>query len=375
MTRPDFPFETLLGRDRVTVYERGIGDYLTGKTIMITGAGGTVGAELARQTKRYDPARLLLLERSEAALFNVHRELTRSDREAGFILPLLADINDYHRMRLLFEEHKPNVVFHAAAHKHVAMLESHPAEAIRNNVLAARTVGELAGQFGAEVFVLISSDKAINPTSIMGASKRLAELAIQDLDKQFSKTRYLAVRFGNVIGSSGSVVAIFQEQIRQRRPVTVTDKRMQRYFMTDSEAARLVLQAGTLGGGGEIFMLEMGAPVNIYELACEMIRSHGLIPEVDIEIQITGVRQGEKLFEELGAAGDLHDRTRHPGILMSKIEQCPAEKITEALERMADMVYDNSTSSEIRLAIDSLLPDSRLQSAASMPITNDLQPA
>ncbi len=328
---------------------------------MITGAGGSIGAELARHAQRYAPAQLLLVERSEAALFNLHRELTQDKYDSKLFVPLLADINDYHRMRLLFEQYRPHVVLHAAAHKHVPMLEAHPAEAVRNNVLATRIIGEFAGEFGTDAFVLVSTDKAINPSSIMGASKRVAELVIQDLDQNYSQTRYLAVRFGNVIGSSGSVVSIFLDQISQRRPVTITDTRMQRYFMTSFEAAQLVLQAGALGCGGEIFMLEMGSAVNIYELACEMIRHHGLKPGVDIEIEVTGIRPGEKLFEELRASEETHDRTRHPRILVSKIERYSSETINAALESLTDLVYGNTAAGQIRSLLDDLLPEARLQ--------------
>jgi len=372
---PDFSVETFLGRDRVALDQRGLSEYLTGKVIMITGAGGSIGAELARQAQRYAPSQLLLLERSEAALFKVHRELTQDESDASLINPLLADINDHHRMRLLFEEFKPHVVLHAAAHKHVPILESHPAEAVRNNVLATRTIGEFAGEFGADAFVLVSTDKAINPTSIMGASKRVAELVIQDLDAHFAQTRYLAVRFGNVIGSSGSVAEIFQHQIQQRQPLTITDKRMHRYFMSAFEAAQLVLQAGALGCGGEIFMLDMGSPVNIYDLACEMIRYHGLKPDEDIQIQITGIRPGEKLFEDLSTSEETYNHTRHPRILVSKIERYPSEKVAALLDCLTDHVYGNAADAgQIKRILGKFLPESRLKRVVSLR-ARDLQPA
>ncbi len=354
--------EDLLGRDTVKLDESGIGQYVTDGTIMVTGAGGFIGAELARQIQRYHPAKLLLVDRAEPALFTVHRQLTADQRASTVIVPVLADINDDRRMRSVFQEFQPDIVFHAAAHKHVPMSESNPAEAIWNNVLATKTIGEFAGEFGVDVFVLISTDKAVNPTSVMGASKRVAELVAQDLNLRFAQTRYLAVRFGNVIGSTGSVITIFQEQIRKRQPVTVTDKRMQRYFMTVSEAVQLVLQAGSLGRGGEIFTLEMGSPVRIYDLACDMILSQGLKPGEDIEIQITGVRPGEKLFEELRSSGESHDLTRHPKILVSKIQAPAPERVAGALGRLTDLIEQGGeTAIEIRRLLNALLPEARLE--------------
>ena len=269
---------------------------------MVTGAGGSIGSELVRQIAGYDPQTILLVERSEYFLFEIGREI--ADRFPGVsAVPLLADVCDERRMREIFEQYAPDVIFHAAAHKHVPLMEANSIEAVKNNVFGTLTVGRLAGEFAAGFFVLISTDKAVNPTSVMGASKRVAEIAVQGLDQEFD-THFIAVRFGNVLGSAGSVVPIFREQIRKGGPVTVTHREMTRYFMTIPEASQLVLQAGALGQGGEIFVLDMGQPVKILDLAEDMIRLSGLTPYEDIDVVFTGVRNGEKLFEELEMSGE-----------------------------------------------------------------------
>jgi FlaA1/EpsC-like NDP-sugar epimerase len=360
----EIQIEDLLGRDSVQLDEGVIGHFLTGKRIMVTGAGGSIGAELVRQIARYHPARLLLVERAEFSLFSIHREMEgHNGHFPSAVVPLLADINDHQRMRAIFEDYRPQVVLHAAAHKHVPMLEANPTEAIRNNVLATNQIGELAGECGVEAFVLISTDKAVNPISVMGASKRVAELVVQNLNQRFEKTRYLAVRFGNVIGSAGSVIPIFQEQIRKGGPVTVTDKKMERYFMTIPEAAQLVLQAGSMGRGGEIFILRMGLPVRIYDLARDMIIRSGLRPDDDIEIKLTGVRPGEKLFEELESSTERYDQTRHPKILIGKIPAYPREKVSDALERL-DGLVDQGNSLEIRRFLNALIFEAKLETVS-----------
>jgi FlaA1/EpsC-like NDP-sugar epimerase len=330
----DIQIEDLLGREPVALDCEELNQFLGGKTVMVTGAGGSIGSELARQVARFAPACLLLVERAEPALFNIDREI----REAQPRLPmvsLVTDVGDEERMRRVMCEHRPQVILHAAAHKHVPMMESNAAEAVKNNILATYTLGSLAGEYGAEVFVLVSTDKAVRPTSIMGASKRIAELAVQSLDKRCA-TRYVAVRFGNVIGSTGSVIPIFREQIRKGGPVTVTHEQMKRYFMTIPEAAQLVLQAGGIGKGSEIFVLDMGEPVKILDLAVDTITLSGLKPYEDIDIIVTGVRPGEKLFEELAVTEEQLTKTFHPKIYIGNIATYPEEKVTEAISRLGE---------------------------------------
>jgi FlaA1/EpsC-like NDP-sugar epimerase len=349
--------EDLLGREPVYLDEAQIGSFLAGKRVMVTGAGGSIGAELARQVARFQPAKILLVERAEFALFDIDADLRRTRPEAE-IVPLVADVYDEARMRAILATHAPQVIFHAAAHKHVPMMESNPGEAIKNNIIATRLLGELAGEHGVEAFVMISTDKAVRPTSIMGATKRVAELSILDLARKYS-TRYEAVRFGNVIGSAGSVVPIFREQIRRGGPVTVTHPEMRRYFMTIPEAAQLVLQAGAMGEGGEIFILDMGEPVRILDLAEEMITLTGLRPYVDMDIVFTGLRPGEKLFEELELSGEQIAKTRHPKIFIGRLNAYPPEEIDRSLRVLAELARDGDGTA-IRKFLNSLLPEANL---------------
>jgi FlaA1/EpsC-like NDP-sugar epimerase len=261
-------------------------------------------------------------------------------------------------MRAIFSEHRPQVVIHAAAHKHVPLMETNATEAIRNNILATHVVGELAGTYGAEVFVLISTDKAVRPASIMGASKRVAELVVQDLDTRYA-TRFLAVRFGNVLGSAGSVIPIFRTQIRDGGPVTITHPDMVRYFMTIPEASQLVLQASAMGQGGEVFVLDMGEPVRIVDLARDMIVLSGLKPGEDIDIVFTGIRPGEKLYEEMGTEAENIARTRHPKIFIGKIAAYPAEQVKRALERLR-ILGENGNPTSVRDFLQELLPEAQL---------------
>ncbi len=353
----DVQIEDLLGREQVQLDHESMRRFLAGKTVMITGAGGSIGSELVKQAVRFNPASLLLVERAEFALFGLEQELCNSNLQATAI-SLVADVGDEARMHTIFQKYRPQVVLHAAAHKHVPMMEFNPSEAIRNNVLATRSLGELASEFGAETFVLVSTDKAVCPTSVMGASKRVAELLIQDLNRS-SDTNFLAVRFGNVIGSTGSVIPTFREQIRRGGPVTVTDPQMVRYFMTIPEAAQLVLQAGALGDGGEIFILDMGEPVRILDLAKDTITLSGLKPFEDINIVFTGIRPGEKLFEELQTSEERVIRTRHPKIFIGRLAAYPEQKIRHALERLT-ILADNGWERELRKTLNDLLPEARL---------------
>lgn len=353
----DVEIEDLLGRDPVKLDESNLHEFLSGKVVMVTGAGGSIGSELVRQIARFKPEEVLLVERAEFNLFTIERE-ARIDLPELRTRPLLADAGDEARMRELFERHRPAVVFHAAAHKHVPMMEANPIEAVTNNIFATLNVASLAGEFGASHFVLISTDKAVNPTSVMGASKRVAEIVVQNLSRQY-KTRYTSVRFGNVLGSAGSVVPIFREQIRRGEPITVTHPDMTRYFMTIPEASQLVLQAGALGEGGEIFILDMGQPVRIVDLAEEMIRLSGLIPYEDIDIVFTGTRKGEKLFEELEITGENLLKTRHPKIFIGKIAAYSQEQVAEIVERFRRSV-ELRNESEIRSVLSDVLPEASL---------------
>ncbi len=354
----DVQIEDLLGREPVRLEEEEIAAFLRGRAVMVTGAGGSIGSEMARQVARFEPSSLLLVERAEFALFDIDRELRQAWPER-VIVPLVGDVCDEPRMRHLMEAHRPAVVFHAAAHKHVPMMEANPGEAVKNNVLGTWTAGVAAAEAGAEAFVLISTDKAVRPTSVMGASKRVAELVIQDLNGRYA-TRFLAVRFGNVMGSAGSVIPIFREQIKRGGPVTVTHPDMVRYFMTIPEASQLVLQAGAMGEGGEIFILDMGEPVRILDLAKDMISLSGLKPFEDIDIVFTGVRPGEKLFEELETVGEHIAKTRHPKIFIGKLNGYPPGEMEEALHILRDLSV-NGNERAVRTFLDRFLPEARLR--------------
>lgn len=295
--------EDLLGRENIELDVKEIGKYLTGKIVLVTGAGGSIGSEICRQVLRFQPEQILLLGRGENSIYEIHQELKNKCNEEQ-LLPLIVNITDRDKLENVFQEFHPQVVFHAAAHKHVPLMEHQPEEAIYNNVFGSYNVGDLAGRYHCERLVLISTDKAVNPTSVMGATKRVTEMVMQALNLRYPETKYVAVRFGNVLGSRGSVVPLFKKQIAAGGPLTVTDPEMKRYFMTIPEASKLVLSAAALGDGGEVFVLNMGEPVKIVDLARHMIRLSGLVPDKDIQIKFTGLRPGEKLFEELLAAED-----------------------------------------------------------------------
>ncbi|MDQ3490381.1 MAG: polysaccharide biosynthesis protein [Acidobacteriota bacterium] len=350
----DVQIEDLLGRDPVRLDNKNLHDFLTGKIVMVTGAGGSIGSELVRQIIGYQPKSILLVERAEFFLFNIVQELS-ADQSGVEYVPLIADVGDGPRMREIFESLKPDVIFHAAAHKHVPLMETNPAEAIKNNIFATKTLGKIAGESGTGDFVLISTDKAVNPSSVMGASKRIAEIVVQELNQVYI-TNYMAVRFGNVLGSAGSVVPIFSEQIRKGKAITVTDKKMTRYFMTIPEASQLVLQAGALGKGGEIFILDMGQPIKILDLAEDMIRLSGLTPYEDIDIVFTGARQGEKLFEELEITGEHLVKTHHPQIFIGKIATYGKEDVSRMLNGFQKAV-EQTDDTRIRQLFNEFLPE------------------
>jgi FlaA1/EpsC-like NDP-sugar epimerase len=337
--------DRLLRRPAVSLDTADVQRFLAGKRVLVTGAGGSIGSEICRQTLRFLPERLILLEQAEGALFEVDQELRHRWLGADLV-PYVADISDATRINRIFNAQRPHVVFHCAAHKHVPMMELNPGEAIKNNVFGTKTVADAAAASGAAAFVMVSTDKAVNPTSVMGATKRFAELYIQSLNtgtratsslptgNSQAATRFLAVRFGNVLGSSGSVVPIFQKQIAAGGPVTVTHPDMRRYFMTIPEASQLVLQAGSIGQGGEIFVLDMGQPVRILDLAEEMIRLAGKRPHDGIAIEFTGIRAGEKLFEELATDTEKTRPTTHPKIRVWQLPMPTRAQIDHALKRL-----------------------------------------
>jgi FlaA1/EpsC-like NDP-sugar epimerase len=320
--------EDLLGRKPVELDAKAIGEYLFGRTVLITGAAGSIGAELVRIIASFDPGHLVLLEKDETRLFGLELDLRRIAPRVP-VYPVVADVRDIDRMRQVFAQYSPQVVFHAAAYKHVPMMEAHPQEAVTTNILGTKAVAEAAAEYGAEMFVMISTDKAVNPTSVMGASKRLAEMVVRRLNET-SATRFVAVRFGNVLGSRGSLIPLLEEQIQRGGPITVTHPDMERYFMTSTEAARLILKAGAIGQGGEVFVLDMGNPVRVLDLAEALIRLSGLEPDVDVPIQFTGTRPGEKLREEVLLAEEGTVATSHEQIFTGILGEEPDP---EGLER------------------------------------------
>ena len=345
----------LLGRDSVELDIGAIGKFISGKRVLVTGAGGSIGSELCRQVCHFDPQRLVLYEQAENALFAIHMELLRAFPDIRLV-PVIGDICDSERVDKVFSEEKPQVIFHAAAHKHVPMMEWNPGEAVKNNVFGTKKILDAAIRNDADSFVLISTDKAVNPASIMGASKRVAEIYMQARAKK-SRTKGVAVRFGNVLGSAGSVIPIFQEQIRKGGPVTVTHAEMKRYFMTIPEACQLVMQAATMGQGGEIFVLDMGEPVKILDIAKDLIRLSGF-SEDDIKIVFTGVRPGEKLFEELAVDGERITKTRHSKIFIGHMGELPEQEVTAKLDALT-AVTSQSRREEVRAAFRALVPEMR----------------
>jgi len=327
----------LLRREPAQLELENIRQWIDGRVLLVTGSAGSIGSEICRQLLRFSPRRLVLVDRTENGQFFLERELRQAGRGVEIEI-CMADVLDTTRMARILDEHRPDIIFHAAAYKHVPLMESHPGEAVKNIVMATRRLADLAMRRGVESFVMISTDKAVHPTSVMGACKRAAEVYVQSLT-ELSSCRFVTVRFGNVLDSAGSVVPVFREQIRAGGPVTVTDPCMQRYFMTIPEAAGLVIQAGTIGRAGEILVLDMGKPVRIVDLAADMIRLSGLRVGEDIEIRFTGVRPGEKLYEELHIAGEKQLPTRHPKIsIADSRRQEPAEVLAqiEQLEAVAD---------------------------------------
>ncbi|MDQ0187224.1 nucleoside-diphosphate sugar epimerase/dehydratase [Cytobacillus sp. FSL R5-0569] len=336
----DVKVEDLLGREPILLEDNSISEYIANQTVLVSGAGGSIGSEICRQILNFSPKRLILLGHGENSIYSILLELVdmKSDSE---LIPVIADIQDKERMIQVMKKYQPAVVYHAAAHKHVPLMEEHPEEAVKNNIIGTRNMAEAAHQSQVNVFVMVSTDKAVNPTSVMGSSKRLAEMLVQQMNK-VSTTRFVAVRFGNVLGSRGSVIPLFKKQIEKGGPITVTHPDMVRYFMTIPEASRLVLQAGALALGGEIFILDMGKPVRIYDLAKNLIKLSGYTTQ-EISIKFTGIRQGEKLFEELLNKEEMDDQQIHPHIYIGK----SATLYIEEIESLIDL-YPVMSKEELR---------------------------
>lgn len=332
----DVDVEDLLGREPIKLDFSGISSYIENKVIMVTGGGGSIGSELCRQIARFNPKELIIFDIYENNAYDLQNELLRKYENLN-LKTLIGSVRDRKRLNSIFKEYRPQVVFHAAAHKHVPLMEDSPGEAIKNNVLGTLNTAELASEYGVERFVLISTDKAVNPTNVMGATKRMCEMVIQSIDKE-SNTEFVAVRFGNVLGSNGSVVPLFKKQIAEGGPVTLTHKDITRYFMTIPEASQLVLQAGAYAKGGEIFVLDMGQPVKIYDLAENLIRLSGYIPNEEIEIKVTGLRPGEKLYEELLMNEEGLSETPHKKIFIGRPGEFNLEKVKNNINTLLDVV-------------------------------------
>ena len=362
--------EDLLRREPVRIDTSEIEKFLRGKRVLVTGAGGSIGSELCRQVARFGPGGLVLLDRSENGLFFVEMELR--DTFPGIVLhPVVGDVTDESRMGVIFEEHRPHVVFHAAAHKHVPLMEANKADAVKNNVLGILVVAKAAERAGVEHFVMVSTDKAVRPTSVMGATKRLAEMYVQSLDSH-TQTRFMTVRFGNVLGSEGSVLQVFQKQIESGGPVTITHPDMKRYFMTIPEASQLVLQAATQGKGGEIFVLDMGEPVRIVDLAKDLIALSGLDPERDIEIKFVGPRPGEKIFEELMTAETRILPTPHEKIMVVETDPVEHGELERAIRELLQYA-ERGEEEALVSALKALVPDYESSNIQTPPAAASLE--
>ena len=340
----DIDLEDLLGREEIKLDYEGIADYLEDKIVLVTGGGGSIGSELCRQISRFNPKQLIIFDIYENNAYEIQNELKRNYPHLDLVT-LIGSVRDRERLSQVYSKYRPNVVFHAAAHKHVPLMEISPEEAIKNNVVGTFNTAEFANKYGVEKFVLISTDKAVNPTNIMGATKRMCEMIVQAFNKA-SSTEYVAVRFGNVLGSNGSVIPLFKKQIAEGGPVTLTHKDITRYFMTIPEASQLVLQAGAYAEGGEIFVLDMGKPVRIYDLAENLIKLSGYEPHKDIKIEVTGLRPGEKLYEELLMNEEGLTETKHKKIFIGK----PGDfEIDDIAKKKDDLLKYATKGSKIRL--------------------------
>jgi FlaA1/EpsC-like NDP-sugar epimerase len=345
--------EDLLGRSPIVLDENRISNQLTGQTILVSGAAGSIGSGLVKQIARYNPGKLILLDQAESPLYDLQIELGANHRELNFEV-VIGDIRSAERMERVFDFFRPDFVFHAAAYKHVPMMENNPSEAVLTNVLGTKNLVDLSKRFEVKKFVMISTDKAVNPTNVMGASKRIAEIYAQMANKQ-GNTRFVTTRFGNVLGSNGSVIPLFQRQIEQGGPITVTDERVTRFFMTIPEACQLVLEAGSMGEGGEIFVFDMGESVKIIDLAKKMVQLSGLQLGKDIEIRVTGLRPGEKLYEELLAKEENTIATHHPKILKANVRDEDVAQI-EAINVLIGL-FETQKNDEIVAKMKQIVPE------------------
>jgi FlaA1/EpsC-like NDP-sugar epimerase len=349
----DISIEDLLGREPVEIDTKHLSSYITNENILVTGAGGSIGSELCRQVARFDPAKLIMLDMGETELFNIDMEI--KERYPGLsLLSIVGDIRDENKIKNIFNEYNIDTVFHAAAYKHVPLMELNPREAILNNIYGTKVLAKISIKSGIKRFINISTDKAVNPTSVMGATKRVGENLI--LGFQNSRTAFISVRFGNVLGSRGSVVPIFQEQIKKGGPITITDYEMKRYFMTIPESVQLVMQAGAMGKGGEVFVLDMGEPITIYQVAEELIRLSGLEPDKDIPIVISGKRPGEKLFEELLTAEEGTTVTFHKKIYSTRITAKIDKDYIKKIDSLISHAREDKDSEKIFLLLKELVP-------------------
>ena len=366
----DIEITDLLGRKEIEMDLTSMNSYIGGKVVLVTGGGGSIGSELCRQIARYRPRQLIIFDIYENSAYEIQQEL-RHDFPHLDLVTLIGSVRDRNKVNEVFRTFKPDMVFHAAAHKHVPLMETSPKEAIKNNVFGTLNVVQAADAAGTERFLLISTDKAVNPTNVMGATKRLCEMIIQTYDRISKNTCYVAVRFGNVLGSNGSVIPLFKKQIKDGGPVTVTHRDITRYFMTIPEAVSLVLTAGTYASGGEIFVLDMGEPVKIYDLALNLIRLSGYEPNVDIKIELTGLRPGEKLFEELLMSEEGLTKTQNSLIYIGQPTSFEWGTLLESLRKLSELIHDETVKDEvIRQAVHSIVPTYNYASSNFIPASS-----